>query len=109
MIHPGARIKQRRTVLQLTQVELARLIGITQSSLSELERGDSMMPSAEVLLKLSKILGVSAAWIVTGKDGELEVLDSQEERFHHKLRKLTAAQRQAVYTLVDSMASEEPD
>lgn len=66
------------------------------------------MPSAEALMKLSKVLGVTQAWIVTGRDGELETLDKEEERMFGDLRKLTVEQKSAVYSLVRTMASEKP-
>lgn len=65
------------------------------------------MPSAEALLGLSKALNVSQAWIITGRDGELELLTPDEERHIQRTRALTAEQRRAVYALVESLAGEE--
>lgn len=80
---------------------------IKQSSLSELETGESKMPSAEALLGLAKALKVSKTWIITGRDGELEVLTTEEEHHIQRTRTLTAEQRRAVYDLVESMTREE--
>lgn len=38
----GKRIRERRVLLQMTQVELARLAGVDQSSVSQWERGVTM-------------------------------------------------------------------
>ena len=109
MSSPGQRIRERRIALRIKQYELARLAGMAQSSLSELERGDTYMPSAEALLRLSKVLGVTQAWIVTGREGELETLDKEEEKLFGDLRKLTAEQKAAVYSLVRTMVSKKPE
>lgn len=102
---PGTRIKIRRQELGISQVKLARLAGMAQSSLSELERGDSHMPSAENLIGLSKALRISKSWILTGKDGEIEILDQEEERLMNDLRLLGVEERRAVYAIVRSMAA----
>ncbi len=65
------------------------------------------MPSAEALLGLSKALNISQAWIITGRDGEIELLSPDEEDHAKRMRALTAEQRRAVYALVESMGLEE--
>jgi transcriptional regulator with XRE-family HTH domain len=105
MVLPGERIKARRKELGLTQVELARLLGINQSSLSELENGESQMPKSDNLMKLAKVPRVSQAWIMTGKDGDLEVLDAEEERHITALRGLGVEERKAIYSLVETLKS----
>lgn len=107
----GARIRARRKELGYTQGHLASLTGISQSALSELETGESKMPSAEALIGLSKALKVTQAWIITGKDGELELLKPDEIDHAVTVRRLTAEQRRAIYDLAKSMAprEDEPD
>lgn len=53
------------------------------------------MPSAMVLHSLAKVLQVTPAWIMTGKNGELETLTQEEEEIVHAARQLTAEQRPA--------------
>lgn len=100
---PGTRIRTKRLELGIKQVALAKLAGISPSSLCDLEKGDSKMPSAEALMGISKALGVSQAWIMTGKDGELETLTLDEEEIIKAARKLTAEQRRAVYQIMRTM------
>jgi len=52
----------------MTQDQFARRIGITQSHLSALERGDND-PSASVLLAISREFGKSVDWLLTGEKG----------------------------------------
>jgi transcriptional regulator with XRE-family HTH domain len=102
----GQRIKERREFLKLRQGELAKLAGISQSTLSELESGESKMPSAKALMGLSKALNVTQAWIITGKDGEVDVLSEDEETLILQTRKLTLEQRRAVYQIIKTMGDD---
>lgn len=102
---PGQRIKAERIKRKLSQAQLATMAGCKQSTLSELEKGESKMPSSKTLLGLSKALGVSKTWILTGHDGELEILTPEEESHVLLTRGLTAEQRRAVYELVETMAT----
>ncbi len=63
----GDRIRARRKDLGLKQPELGKLVGISASALSQLERGDSKSPSAENLLRLAKALKCSPEWLQTGR------------------------------------------
>jgi len=103
MDSPGMRIRARRKELRLNQTSLARLVGISQSSLCELELGESKMPSAKVLHDLARELQVSPMWIMTGRDGEVETLSKEEEMLIHTLRGLRTEQKMAVYAVINSM------
>jgi transcriptional regulator with XRE-family HTH domain len=104
---PGMRILARRNELGLKQGALAKLAGISQSSLCELEKGESKMPSAKALHGLAKALNVTPAWIITGKDGEIEQITQQEADLVQAVRGLTVEQQQAVYNVVRSMTQRE--
>lgn len=57
----GMRLKIVRESRQMTQVELAEASGVTQPTISELERGGIKRPSYETVIKLSTALGVDAS------------------------------------------------
>ncbi|MBN2435601.1 MAG: helix-turn-helix transcriptional regulator [Spirochaetes bacterium] len=61
----GVRIKEIRTEKNLTQTELAKLIGIARPVLNRAEK-DNQAPSATVLLKFLNI-GISIDWLLTGE------------------------------------------
>lgn len=63
----GQRIRELRG-FYVTQEELARRIGISQSHLSTLEHGDAE-PGAEIMLRISREFGKSIEWLLTGTDG----------------------------------------
>ena len=62
----GRRIRELRG-FDLTQDEFARRVGITQSHLSALERGDNE-PGASVLVAISREFGKSVDWLLTGEE-----------------------------------------
>ncbi len=64
----GARIKEVREKLNLTQAALAKQAGLGASSgyISELER-EMKIPGGDVFYSLSRVLGVSMDWIFTGE------------------------------------------
>ncbi len=59
----GEKIRQARKELGLTQVELGRLLGLTQNSVSLYEKGLNQ-PSSESLTKLSQILHVTTDYLL---------------------------------------------
>ena len=62
----GRRIRELRG-FDVTQEEFARRVGITQSHLSALERGENE-PGASVLLAISREFGKSVDWLLTGEE-----------------------------------------
>jgi transcriptional regulator with XRE-family HTH domain len=66
----GDRVKWRRLARKLTQKELARLVGLTQPTISSLERNEST--SSLNIAKLATALQCNALWLETGRgDPEL--------------------------------------
>ena len=59
----GDRIRMHRARLHLSQTDLAKLIGISLTSMSAIERGDTD-PRASRIKKLAEILGVSADYLL---------------------------------------------
>ncbi|ATY81305.1 LexA family transcriptional repressor [Aeromonas veronii] len=60
------RIRELRKKHGLTQQKLGELIGVKKSSISQWEN-DEHSPSGDNLAHLSKVFGVSAHWLATGK------------------------------------------
>jgi len=59
------RLKAARKHAKLTQAELSKAVGITQTSISDLERGKSA--SSTFSASIARICGVSALWLETGE------------------------------------------
>jgi transcriptional regulator with XRE-family HTH domain len=62
----GRRIRQLRG-FDLTQVEFANRIGISQNYLSAIERGKVEI-GAEILLRISQEFGKPLEWLLTGRE-----------------------------------------
>ena len=65
----GDRIKIHRESLGFTQDELAKLVGLDQTVISKLERGD--MQETTKIGQLSKHLKVDSYWLATGEGNEI--------------------------------------
>jgi transcriptional regulator with XRE-family HTH domain len=63
----GERIRERRTDLKLTQDDLATKAGITKGFLSDVETGKRNI-SAQTLLDLARVLGLSLDMLMKGED-----------------------------------------
>ncbi len=61
------RIKRERIELHMTQAELAALVGVGKSSVSQWESGHVQNISGHNLINLAIALGVSSEWLETGK------------------------------------------
>lgn len=62
----GARIKELRNLVKISQEELADKIKVSRGNVGDWERGRAK-PGAEALLLLSKFFNVSVDWILTGE------------------------------------------
>jgi len=69
-------LRQLRKARGLTQAQLARVCGITESYICRLERGKETNPSLNTMIRLSTILGVSLDLLV-GRISLMEIAESQ--------------------------------
>jgi len=63
MVKIGARIKELRTELSLTQSQLAKIIGSAQNTIAQYERGQSKI-GMEVLVNLAVALKTTIDYLV---------------------------------------------
>jgi len=70
-IGAGTRIRQWRKSEKLKAYELAKLIKISQGSLSDIENGKSD-PSARTILGFMLYTDIDFIWMMTGNKGEAE-------------------------------------
>lgn len=61
----GARIRQRRKALALTQTDIKKMTGISSGNMSDIEQG-KRLPAAITLIQLSSALQCSVDYILTG-------------------------------------------
>lgn len=58
------RVKQKRIEKSLSQVQLARMVGMRQQSLQAIESGETKRPRH--LVELATVLGCEPAWLLYG-------------------------------------------
>lgn len=62
----GERLKLERVKLKLSQEKLAHRAGVTQSLISQIEKGTNQ--GSQYLNAIARALGVSADWLETGRE-----------------------------------------
>ena len=62
----GQRLREWRKTVPLKSYELAKLIHISQGSLSDIEN-DKSLPSADTIAKLYQHTALNIIWLLTGK------------------------------------------
>jgi transcriptional regulator with XRE-family HTH domain len=77
--HVGARIRERRIMLGLTQQQLADLIGVTYQQAHKYERGINRV-SAGRLFEIARVLSVPVSYFFEGLDSQTGRPISQRER-----------------------------
>ena len=95
-IEMGKRILQRRKMLGLSQEELAEIADVSPQLMSTAERGAKAI-RPENLLKISKALGVSADYLLTG-----EIIDKDLSIISDKVNKLSAEQIRTIEKVIDA-------
>ena len=91
----GERLKKVRKEKGITQLKLAQLSGVAQSSISACELGKSQ-PSVEITKKLAKVLGVSVDYLLGRTD--TPNLPSLEEIMSSFNKKLEEEQKDSILT-----------
>ena len=77
--HVGARIRERRIMLGLTQQQLADLIGVTYQQAHKYERGINRV-SAGRLFEIGRVLSVPVSYFFEGLDNQTGHAASPRER-----------------------------
>lgn len=78
-VDPGRRLKTLRTRRGLSQTELARLVGVTPSTISQVE-SSQIFPSLTALFKMAEILEVEPAAFLQAPEGARRQVVFSEEK-----------------------------
>lgn len=101
----GQRIRAAREAAKYNQATFAKLIGCGQSTLSEIETGETKIPSGKVLQRMAEVLGKTERWIIYGDDGELETPTHEEQELLSAFRRLSEDQQAALAATIKALAS----
>ena len=101
----GQRIRSARELAGFTnQGDFARAVGCSQSTLSEIENGETKLPSAKVLQKMAEVLGKSERWIIYGEDGGVETPTAEEQELLTAFRTLPEDARRHLAETIKTLA-----
>ena len=101
----GQRIRSARVDAGYeNQGDFAKLLGISQASLSEIETGESKLPSSPVLVRMCELLGKSPRWILYGEEGDLVYPTKEEIRLLESFRSMSAQSKEALVVTADALA-----
>ncbi len=82
------RLKKRREEAKLTAKEMAKLIGVPQSTYLDWENGRGMkLPPFQ---KISQVLAISVTELVTGERPELQFVSQELEKIELLVREIRA-------------------
>ena len=89
----SVRLKELRKQAHLTQVELAKRLGIGQSSYADWERGKKK-PTQKNLVKIAQVLNVSIDYLVGNSEEKSDELDNIELLFRMNSKGLTEEEKE---------------
>jgi transcriptional regulator with XRE-family HTH domain len=105
MSEMGHRVRALRKARGMTQVALAKSVGVSQGAISDIERGDTTEMMGPTLAAICTALRTNPNWLLTGKGSPApSVLTSFDEgELLAIFRELGDEQRAAVMTVARSM------
>ena len=98
----GQRLRKARKEKKLTQIELANLLSVSNSSISDWEN-DKNRPNIELVEFLCGVLEVTPSFLMGVKTEEKSLLTADDARLIKKYHRLSDANKQVVLNLIDSL------
>lgn len=109
--HVGARMRERRVMLGLTQQQMAELIGVTYQQAHKYEKGINRIAAGR-LYTIAHALGVDVSFFFEGMSGETEFKPTPQQRMLLDLARNfislpSRRHQEALCNLARALASEE--
>jgi transcriptional regulator with XRE-family HTH domain len=109
--HVGARVRQRRVMLGLSQQQIADLIGVTYQQAHKYEKGINRVAAGR-LYQMARVLGVDIGYFFEGLNGDASLHASPQQRMLLDLARnfisiKTRRHQEAVCTLARALTVEE--
>lgn len=99
----GSRVRTLRQVKDLTQTDLAKMLGTTQTAVSEIERGNRGL-TVQQLVKLARALRTSPDAILGEENGHVpRPKTAKFLRRLHRIEQLPDTQQDAVLKIIDGV------
>ena len=97
----GEKISKLKKAKKMSQIELAKITGISRDAISKYERGD-VSPSVEYAKRIAQALGVSLDYLVSDSEQE-EVLDNEAVKRVKEIQTLPPQEKDKVFSVVDAL------
>ena len=97
----GEKISKLKKAKKMSQIELAKITGISRDAISKYERGD-VSPSVEYAKRIAEALGVSLDYLVSDSEQE-EALDNEAVRRIKEIQSLPPQEKDKVFSVVDAL------
>lgn len=107
----GQRIRGLRKTKGLTQAKLAKMAGIKQPSLSELETGESRLPAGDTLVLLAVALECNPEWLATGRGSPVATpsdIAPDEMALIYLWRQLSEEHQDLIMHMIERAAASKP-
>lgn len=110
--HVGARMRERRIMLGLTQQQMAELIGVTYQQAHKYEKGINRIAAGR-LFTIAQALGVEVGYFFEGLDGEQRFKPTPQQRMLLELARNFVSMpnrryQDAICSLARALAADEP-
>ncbi len=100
------RFKQVRKALRLTQSEFGKSLGISNTAISKIEKGENNVSESNII-SICREFGVNEEWLRTGVGGEenmfikLSAYDKAYNRFGYVMENASASKKAALTMLLE--------
>lgn len=97
----GSRVKFLREQLHMKQADVGDFVGLHSTNVGRIEN-EKVYPTADVLLKLSKLFNVSCDWLLTGENANSHFdLCTDEYLLIENYRKLSNTDKEYINELIE--------
>lgn len=97
------RLREEIEYSGLLDKEVADRAGITKRAIDSYVGSRGCMPSAEVAVRLARVLGCSVEYLVTGRDTRQRHLDTNTRQVVQLFNRLSAKDQETLLQLLKSM------
>ena len=96
----GQKITKIRKEKKLSQIDIAKVVGVSRDAISKYER-DDIIPSVEVAKKIAKTLSVSLDYLVSEQEN-IEVVDTNMLNRMKEIQRLAIDDKETINKIIDA-------